>query len=412
MSLAAWQIEHACPQCGAPVTLEETDLVLACPYCRVRYYIVSQEADHLYLAPADPDSPDLFYAPYWRFKGTVLSCVNLEIEDRFLDSTVRAVRLEALPLSLGLRPQAMKLKYLSDQTPGRILEAELSFDEALARIEDNIARMGGLSREAYHRVFFGETASLIYAPFYLAQGRVVDAVSLTQLGALPETPNIRDLPESTRSAWEVKFIPAICPSCGWDLEGGKNTQVLACGNCKSVWTASGSGLSRLDYGVMPSKETPAVYLPFWRMKTRVEGIRLSSYADLIRMANLPRAVKKEWEDRELYFWTPAFKVQAKLYRRLARNMTAAQPREDFGLDPARASLAGVTLPVTEAAESLKTVLAGLSAAKRKLFPRLPEINITLREYFLVYFPFFPLGREVVNSELQLSVGREALGLSP
>ena len=60
-----------------------------------------------------------------------------------------------------------------------------------------------------------------------------------------------------------------------------------------------------------SKEA-ILYLPFWRMKPRVEGIHLVSYADLIRLANLPKVINRAFESAPLYFWSPAFKVSPAL----------------------------------------------------------------------------------------------------
>ena len=70
-----------------------------------------------------------------------------------------------------------------------------------------------------------------------------------------------------------------------------------------------------------------MYLPFWRIKAGVSGIDLDSYADLVKIANLPKAMQENWNDVPFYFWAPAFKIRPKVFLRLANNVTLAQPRE-------------------------------------------------------------------------------------
>lgn len=66
-------------------------------------------------------------------------------------------------------------------------------------------------------------------------------------------------------------------------------------------------------------------IPFWRIKAEIAPIAMASYADLVRMGNLPKAVRKEWETKDLYFWTPAFKIRPKIFLRLNTQLAIAQP---------------------------------------------------------------------------------------
>ena len=52
MNGTKWQIEQGCPQCGAPVTLDETDRLLACPFCRTRLYLVPEGHFRYHIPPA------------------------------------------------------------------------------------------------------------------------------------------------------------------------------------------------------------------------------------------------------------------------------------------------------------------------------------------------------------------------
>jgi hypothetical protein len=70
MNGAYWQIEHGCPQCGAPVTMDETDRPLACPFCPTRLYLVAEDHFRYHIPPAAGAEGELLYIPYWRFRGS------------------------------------------------------------------------------------------------------------------------------------------------------------------------------------------------------------------------------------------------------------------------------------------------------------------------------------------------------
>jgi len=43
------------------------------------------------------------------------------------------------------------------------------------------------------------------------------------------------------------------------------------------------------------------------------------------MGNLPKAIQPEWENKSLYFWVPAFKLQPKIFLRLSTQFVISQP---------------------------------------------------------------------------------------
>ncbi len=112
-------------------------------------------------------------------------------------------------------------------------------------------------------------------------------------------------------------------------------------------------------------------------------------ADLIRYANLPKAVQDRWETQEMVFWTPAFKVRPRLFLLLAGMLTISPP-DNIARDRLRFSpVYPVTLPLSEAEESLKTVLVSLMISKRHLFDELGDITIRAEESELIFLPFTP-----------------------
>ena len=114
--------------------------------------------------------------------------------------------------------------------------------------------------------------------------------------------------------WTPQFMPTLCPDCGWDLFAERDSCILLCTGCNTAWQASGDGLQPTPYGAAPADHSgkKTLHLPFWRIKVSFEGLQLESYGDLVRLANLPKAPRTEWEKPGLSFWVPAFKVPGPL----------------------------------------------------------------------------------------------------
>lgn len=397
-----WQIELQCPQCGAPVTLEETYTLLLCPFCRTKLYL--QPGDYFrYYIPASCSTPDgPLYIPYWRFRGLCFSARGIELTSRFTDINLRSVVMDGMPESLGVRPQAMKLKIVSPSTPGHFIPPRMTLDDIMRRIAELNADSG-----SYH-VFIGEIASLIYTPVYLKDGVLRDAILNRPLAAMSSWIQQVIKDTKSRSDWQVKFIPTLCPNCSWDLEGEKEAQVLLCRNCDSAWRPSGTQLERIPFAVMECMDETAVYLPFWRMKAQIEGIRLDSFADMIRLANLPKAITRVLEEKELYFWSPAFKINPVVFQRWSRQMTIYQPEDRMLENLARRTYHPVTLPVSEAAEGIALTIADVITDKRRFFPTLPHLKTNLADSLLVYQPFVRNRSDLVHATMKIAIDKNAL----
>lgn len=397
-----WQVDQSCPQCGGPATLEETDHLLACPWCRVTFYIVSKEAHRYILPPKGPVDPDeLVYAPYWRFKGVIFACVQNKVADQIVDGTLRAVDGDNLPVSLGLRPQVLNLRFLTPTAEGRFVKPRLDFDQALSEMERRLKILNrmGRGRAPFHSSYFGDTISLIYAPYHVRNGDAFDGVLDEYLGPWPDQPETLSAGEVD---WRVRFIPAICPYCGWDLKGDPGTLVMVCGNCGQASASTQTGLKKREYQVVPGRPGD-VHLPFWRLKPKADGVKLQTIADLIRITNQPRAVLPQMEEAPVYFWVPGFRVHGQMILRLTRNMTLAQPSVETKPGYSPEKTVPVTLNRQDAEDSLKTALAYMSMAKRNLFPALPDIALEAEEALLAFLPFSRLGNDLVHEETQMGV---------
>ncbi len=142
----------------------------------------------------------------------------------------------------------------------------------------------------------------------------------------------------------------------------------------------------------------------------VKGITLKSYADLARVANLPKIIHSEWEGQEVCFWIPAFRVYSSLFLRLSKQMTLFQPAEKTEAVLPNALLHPVTFSEENAAASLKIHLAYLLTKKKETFPKLHEITIGPVETTLVFMPFTSTGRELIHPQLRIGLPGQILSL--
>ena len=405
MSDSSWKIEQACPQCGAPVVLDEADRLLSCPFCRTRLYLATPDHFRYHIPAPDRGGEDRIYLPYWRLRGLSFTVQAGEISPRFVDTSMLATGAHGLPRSLGLRPQAMTVRYTSPDLPGQFMEASLQARTAVLAMESS----GPAGRSDY-RAFVGETVSLVYAPADLRGGILYDALLKRPLSPWNEHAAARKPSKMKPPNWQVRFISTLCPHCGWDLDGERDAQVMICGNCDSAWQCAGTRFERVPFSVMAaSSRKEVLYLPFWRITPRVEGLPLGSYADLIRLANLPKAVDSGFEKKPAFFWAPAFKLSPALFLRWARQMTAFQPEGKAGESLAGAPFHPATLAGREAVESLKVTLASLAVDKRQVCSMLTEMRVSAAEIMLVYQPFVVGRHELVHETMQVAIGRTALG---
>lgn len=405
----SWQVELQCPQCGAPLLLEESDRIFACRFCRVRLFLDLKGPLRYFLAPRDGLPEDVFYVPYRRFKGMLFSMDRNGVSQRLVDSNVLAFDSPCFQASLGVRPQALPLRYVAVGMSGKFLIPDIRFQGPPQGkgASPELQRSALVDRTFSAKAFIGEMVSLIYSPFRYKGGLLFDAVLNREALQAPQGPP-DDWAFDPDPACRIQFIPMLCPNCGWDLEGERNALVLLCRNCESAWQSTGGGLERVDFAFAYGDDDTSWYLPFWRIRAQLSGIQLRSYADLVRLANLPRAVQHQWEEQPAAFWIPAFKIQPQLFLRLIRIFTGSQPSRSTQDTIPRASLHPVTLSLPEAAESIKVALVALAAKRELLLAKLTEILIKVEARNLVYFPFVHRGSELIQPAMQVSVNVNAL----
>ncbi len=407
--MTAFRIDCRCPQCGAPAALEETDRLVACPYCRVRSVLMARDYFRYALPARSPAGRELIYAPYWRFKGFVLSARPEGVDHTFVDVTRLGVDLGSLPRTLGLRAQAMKLTFATPETEGRFILPSRSFEETLEGFQQHLARRRHPSTElaAAH---LGEAMGLVYAPVY-EEDKLKDGVLDTVIGKIPS-----GWEEATAAAGRLKagvsFLPALCPACGWDLAGERDALVLLCPNCSSAWVPAGEEIRRVECGYLGAAEADKYYyLPFWLTSCEIAGLDLATYADLIRLANLPKVSRPEFASRGFCFWTPAFKLRASAFLRLSESLTLSQPQEMIipGLPPGWHHAA--SLPSNEAEGCLRVVLATILAPVKSRFEIIPDLTIRVTGHRLAYLPFQGDQHDYIQPQTRIAINKNLLALS-
>lgn len=398
-------IDHQCPQCGAPIVLEETDHLFSCPYCKVKSVLFTSDFFRFMLPHAAPRGKTLAYLPYWRFKGILFSSLQGRIDHRIVDVSHQALLSNYFPISLGLRSQVMKLRFISPETEGYFLKPGLPFKDMVQIVEKRFSN--GLPQPIYAQRFIGNTLSQIYAPFYV-DGKIHDGVLNRPITSMPPVDfDVMALPGGPPH-WQIQFIPALCPACGWDLEGERDSITLHCRNCSSLWTLAGKKFKKLEFGHVPALSKEVLYLPFYRILAEIKGMELRSYADLVRIANLPKVVQKGMEKRLFHFWSPAFKIRPRDFLRFSITFTLSQPVNEWVPHMPKAEIYPVTLSIHEAVESLKINLAGFMKPPDILSPTLADIQIKAKSLALVYFPFQIQRDEIFHPFFQLRTTRNVL----
>jgi hypothetical protein len=339
-------------------------------------------------------------------------CGANQIGHKLIDLSYLASHHTFLPHSLGVKPQVLKLRFISPDMEGRFFGSSVPLKTVMGTIEKQFHSVGGNAAPypVLFEAFIGDTTSLIYFPIFIKGQTFHDGILGEPVARIPEEFVDDLLSFSQQKDWRIKFVSTLCPNCGWDLLGERDSVVLFCKNCDSVWEASQMRLEKVDFGMIPSEEPPAAYLPFWMMKARIEELKIRSYADLLRVANVPKVMRKEWEELDLSFWAPAFKVPPQIFMGLTGRMTVSQPRVPFEQCLPKASLYPVTLPVSEAVESIKVTIAHIVTDKQGIFPRLSEVSVQLDKFFLVYLPFHLSGNEFVHSQTQSCIHKNVLNL--
>jgi predicted RNA-binding Zn-ribbon protein involved in translation (DUF1610 family) len=401
----SFTVVQECPQCGAPVELDEADHLLRCPYCEVNSFLFSDDC-YRFVLPHKAGGRDLIYAPYLRFKGSIFSCDMEAVRYRIVDITQLGVPFKRFPVSLGLRPQAMKMRFAQMDAPGSFMKCLLKTQDLLARAEKHSETSE--TGEVFYSASIGEAVSLIYLPLYVEQKTLFDATMNRPIARLPREGDIFSSITDHRPRWKLTFMATLCPQCGWNLTGERDSVVLTCSNCETAWEAKRGRFVQIDLSVAHGHGPDAFYLPFWKMSVQATGIPIASYADFIRATNQPKVIQKAWEDQEMCFWCPAFKIRPNRFLHLSRQLTLVQPVLNVDGRLPEKNIYPVTLPLSEAIQGITITLAGSAVNKKKVMPSLPNTRLSIKGASLVYLPFHETVHEMIQEHTQISINKKSL----
>jgi hypothetical protein len=406
-------IELRCPQCSAPVTLEESDRILSCAFCRVRLCLSFNGAARYCLSAPDLPDENLIYVPYWRYRGMSFTVQGLEIRHRVADNSHLATHVPGLPSTLGFRPQVLRLKPMVPGRGNRFLQPQRSFEQVRTGTNGSgsqgLVTWGEPDPPGTYAALIGETVHLVYSPVVPKEDVLWDPVLRRPLAGADADALERMMPGPAQREI-LRFLPMICPKCGWDLAGEKDTLVPVCRNCHTLWDSKRGGLSELPYGVASRGNPGDIYLPFWAIRARTPELQLETQADLIRLANVPKLVRQTMEERSLVYLVSAFKVHPQLFLRLARTFTLSQPDARPGEELPKAPLHPVTLPLDEALEILPVLVGSLAVPKKTYLPLLGRMRFQHLSSQLVFFPFTLKGGELLQPDLGIVISRNALNM--
>ncbi|NOY44867.1 MAG: hypothetical protein GXP50_05380, partial [Deltaproteobacteria bacterium] len=383
-----------------------------CSFCRTALY-VRAAGPLVYHWPLMDPPPGLVWLPYWRFRGLWYRVRERSTEGILLDSTVNARRGVREGSGLGIRPQVVPFR-MGVPEAGRVLWPDLSLGDAVAVSE---ARVEGLSAgPAPVRRLVGEVAAVLWAPFALE--RAGEHWGLTALfpdgpsGLLdrPEALGLRKGLDEPPREWRPRFLALRCPECGDDLPTVAHAVGFWCGRCGRGWWPRGTGLAPLPFTVREVRSSEARYLPFWELEISARGLPFRSRAGLVRWAVPYWRTSAGDDGRPAVVRIPAFKAHPRLFLRIGRNLTLADlpAGEHDRLPPAAVEVEPARLPLGEAAQSLKPVLAELVGTQYRKRHAVLTARLRVRRAGLVLLPFQRQGGEWVEEATGAAVPAAAL----
>jgi hypothetical protein len=356
----------------------------------------------------------------------------MSIRWRSLELSRCGIRAPGLPVSLGYRPQALKLAPAEvpparDQGPCylrlRRKASEILIEAARIPAVTPADMPDGQDRQPiYHKTFIGEQVSIIYLPVFLKGGRLCDGITGDILPVEDAARFMERMRQKPAAAWQLKFIPALCPKCGWDMEAGRSSLIFSCPNCLSFWERRQAGLHPVRTGLLGDIDVgrQPFLLPFWQFELAIElqGRAFTSLYGLFRFCGLPEGFgpRQERLERAASIMIPAFSSSPKGFLNLSRAMTLAQHRmHSCELGPGgempsisdagsmAAKFMDVSISRQDAQRALKMALGAMSLSKKRLFPLLKELKIGIKETRLCYVPFERRGSELVQEDASAAV---------
>lgn len=363
-------VSASCPSCGAPLEFLERANVCRCTFCNLPLLFQSPNSIlSYYLEPKlsqreipflldrfrkekgenlsrRVDEIKLCYLPFWRFTSEVF---YTQIDDSSMESFGEIKEAKILTKdwdinfpahnsndfglsTLGLRPEWLKLKLLTDKNvipEGEILNLELNSPAAKDRALQSLQFLMEDKRSPENELILKlleETLSLIYFPlwtvnFIAGEGKYYQIIDGITGRIIKQSSGYFELKKNeSRKAQEIcppKIIPHRCPNCGWDLPVTPFHLIFPCENCDRIWMISKNSYLQVKGEIakatnirltIPSE--PVSYYPFWVFETRPQKEKGFSIQKLVEL--LPSEIgwfKVKDKSKPFLFYIPAFEIR-------------------------------------------------------------------------------------------------------
>ncbi|THB78280.1 MAG: hypothetical protein D6B25_04745 [Desulfobulbaceae bacterium] len=385
----------------------EADRLTTCVFCDIKNYRVDGGLQRFMLPDKIPtriERSEVIYFPYLRFKGNIYSCRGRTIDYKVLDTTHQGLKVQDIPPSLGLRPQAMTIQMVNGSHSGRFLrrkEPAVTILQRASLLAESFSDYG--NDTLFHRAFIGETVSCIYLPLYRDGNSLYDGVLNRRISSFEPWYTQENGSVRYSKEWEPTFLATVCPKCGAAMEGGSDALVLHCYNCHTCCAEKNGKFVPVPFEMVQAQNPNSVYIPFWRISAQSGKSKLRSLADLLRLTNQPVVVNKHHEKQELTFWIPAIKIRPQIFLKVAKSATLTQLKFLKGEQRLAKPIQPVTMPLKEATQALKSVVAETSVNKKEVLEQLPDINFSIKRNTLIFLPFEDTGHDFVQEESSLSI---------
>jgi len=209
-----------------------------------------------------------------------------DLSGSHIDRSMPALDVPELKtFSLGLRPGILKLRLFADgELSARGVRAPVRLDIA-DREERGFAALE--ARNVFARAVFAKSRSVIFFPFWLVEaakkgggggggGRrllVVDAVAGKVVNDRAEMSVIGKLVDKVQGAFDTAgFRPLKCPNCAAGLPVRPRDVVFFCNECARAWYINDRDMAEIKYtraGAAVDMEGEPEYFPFWVVRARL-----------------------------------------------------------------------------------------------------------------------------------------------
>ena len=342
-----WQIDHQCPQCRAPVTLEETERLFVCPLLQsTTLYLLGRHGCAVSCLRRATGGADRLRAITGAPKG-LISSVSHKRGNHSTLSTAQLLRTACVMSSLirwGVQLQVFKLAIRGPHggtgaTAGHHpTRGHRNHSDETDRVCRRHYRGFGVHSFSCRLARSGEYTLQSCQP----GGR--HALSTQSSGKnLGQRQDLRcqfgKRPLADQPEEKVSFIPCTMPGLRRRSGlGEKESITLYCGNCQQVFSIEGGFATEPRHCVRCRPAQDAIYLPFWFMEAQFEGLENAREPLSIEHGeNRPhrcsaRCVSTSHTSAS---GCPLSKLMPTLLLTLAERATAARPGNQRGDQPRR-----------------------------------------------------------------------------